>query len=92
MSQSIPPAARAGETNEALPAASRMPEEAAPQKPSFDLSSAFFSAFRRRIHGQVIARGNAEFDAARRVYNGDANKMPFVVVRVSVTVKLSIFS
>ena len=38
---------------------------------------------RGAVRGQVIARGEAEYDAARKVYNGMIDKHPAVIVRAA---------
>ena len=42
-----------------------------------------FDSLRDQVRGQIITSGDADYDAARAVYNGMINKRPAAVVRVS---------
>jgi FAD/FMN-containing dehydrogenase len=43
--------------------------------------TADIETLRARLRGQIVAPGDAEYDAARRVYNGMIDKRPGVIVR-----------
>ena len=46
-----------------------------------ELSAAEIDAFASRISGGVLGRGDAEFDAARRVWNGTVDRRPALIAR-----------
>ena len=46
-----------------------------------ELSAAEIDAFASQISGGVLGRGDAEFDAARRVWNGTVDRRPALIAR-----------